>query len=127
MLPENLPWVSLTAIFAHYLIFMLLFIYPIKTTKVDKECRRESWYMGHEQKNCENKKVIFFLWDCSPMLATEQGVANWTVPLFSRNNPWIGPKGLKEPALYCQCSGAINCWLLFWDCYYLKFMDSKWS
>lgn len=122
IVPENLPWVSLYWIFAIISLIMVIFIYPIKLPKVERNEDEKAGTWATNKELLKNKKVILFFIGLFAYVGTEQGVANWMSQFLSEYH------GL-DPRI--EGANAIS---LFWGLLtvgcilgllLLKFMDSK--
>jgi len=122
IVPENLPWVSLYWIFAIISLFMLLFIYPIKLPKVERNVEEKAGTWATNKELLKNKKVILFFMGLFAYVGTEQGVANWMSQFLSEYHG-LDPRveGASAIAMFwgLLTVGCILGLLL------LKFMDSK--
>ncbi|MBC8769717.1 sugar MFS transporter [Arenibacter sp. BSSL-BM3] len=122
IVPENLPWVSLYWIFGIISLVMVIFIYPIKLPKVERNEDEKAGTWATNKVLLKNKKVILFFMGLFAYVGTEQGVANWMSQFLSEYH------GLDP-----RVEGA-NAISLFWGLLtvgcilgllLLKFMDSK--
>lgn len=122
IVPDNLPWVSLYWIFAIISLFMLLFIYPIKLPKVERNEDEKAGTWTTNKKLLKNKNVILFFMGLFAYVGTEQGVANWMSQFLSEYH------GL-DPRVEGASAIALFWGLLTVGCivglFLLKFMDSK--
>jgi fucose permease len=101
---------------------MLLFIYPIKLPKVERNVEEKAGTWATNKELLKNKKVILFFMGLFAYVGTEQGVANWMSQFLSEYHG-LDPRveGASAIAMFwgLLTVGCILGLLL------LKFMDSK--
>ncbi|MCM4151631.1 MFS transporter [Arenibacter sp. N53] len=122
IVPEDLPWVSLYWIFGIISLLMVIFIYPIKLPKVERNEDERAGTWATNKLLLKNKKVILFFMGLFAYVGTEQGVANWMSQFLSEYHG-LDPRveGASAISLFwgLLTVGCILGLLL------LKFMDSK--